>query len=553
MMNALAQFEEIVKDGVAPFVGREQSGVGPHSQILSLRKPSGDSRRGSLMDKQRSTQRAESQRVPEVRPDSGDVPELRNVPTSTASVPVDTCPSVSVPADTCPSANVPVDTCPSVSVSADTCPSANVTTDISLPSPSATETTKICSSLSKRQHISSSSSESSGSFIVSKSARNRGRPKVRKNQGKAAKRQRVDQGKQTATKLVQGTLAPVPSVRNIAKLLDADYNYEDTHHVLLALTIREVPKTKKAIAGIYTTAECNNDVRFVFPLSFVEKSQAAILNFRKSIVGGCADDGIGVRVPRFGVFHHKDIVAMNRWHTSMQYMSETEEATNWAVNTSIKRLTIPEKLLDGVSSDPEERERAIKRLPLRGGRSTAFGCVPYCSLLSFRGTNWMDDSCMGHGIALLQREHHNVGIVNPIFTRFELREEQLKAIKAGNPFLQTNKIVLIPLHVANSHCCGAIFDFRNESRGITVFDPLQDRKSKYYDECEETIKTLFKDLCTILPIKREKRSKQPDMSSCGVAVLMFFECFLSEVELPSKPSPACLRFLRLRYMLKCLP
>ncbi|KAF1776358.1 Ulp1 protease family, C-terminal catalytic domain [Phytophthora cactorum] len=105
-----------------------------------------------------------------------------------------------------------------------------------------------------------------------------------------------------------------------------------------------------------------------------------------------------------------------------------------------------------------------------------FGSVPYSSLLAFCGGLSLDDNCMGHGIALLQRENPNVGVVNPLFMRFELREQQHTAIKADNPFVETNKIVLIPLHVDNNHWCGAVLDFRKDSRVITVFDPLQASK-----------------------------------------------------------------------------
>ncbi|KAG6949742.1 hypothetical protein JG688_00014500 [Phytophthora aleatoria] len=45
----------------------------------------------------------------------------------------------------------------------------------------------------------------------------------------------------------------------------------------------------------------------------------------------------------------KHINAMNRWHTCMEYLSQTENAINWAVNASIKRITIPDQLSNGVS------------------------------------------------------------------------------------------------------------------------------------------------------------------------------------------------------------
>ncbi|KAG6944388.1 hypothetical protein JG687_00017909 [Phytophthora cactorum] len=53
-------------------------------------------------------------------------------------------------------------------------------------------------------------------------------------------------------------------------------------------------------------------------------------------------------------------------------------------------------------------------------------------------------------------------------------------------------------------------------------------------------------------IKRDTSSRQPDVSSCGAAVLMFFECYLNSNAIPAKSIPSVIRFLRLRYMLKCL-
>ncbi|KAF1794898.1 hypothetical protein GQ600_14691 [Phytophthora cactorum] len=185
------------------------------------------------------------------------------------------------------------------------------------------------------------------------------------------------------------------------------------------------------------------------------------------------DDRIGVRVPRFGIFQHSDTVAMARWHTGMEYLSDTEVAINWAVNTSAKRISIPQGLEDGISSDPTERESAIKRMLLKGGRKTPFGSVPYRALLMFREDKWLDDSCMGHGIALLQREHINVGSINPLISRLANPDDQRRTTNAGNPFQETNKIFLLPLYVDNSHWCGAVIDYRRESRGILLFDPCK--------------------------------------------------------------------------------
>jgi hypothetical protein len=73
----------------------------------------------------------------------------------------------------------------------------------------------------------------------------------------------------------------------------------------------------------------------------------------------------------------------------------------------------------------------------------------------------MDDKA---GLVLLEREHSNIGVVNPIFMRFKEQEVKLKAATAGNPFRDTSDMVLLPLHIDDNHWCGVVFDFRLESR-----------------------------------------------------------------------------------------
>ncbi|ETI39778.1 hypothetical protein L917_14011 [Phytophthora nicotianae] len=121
------------------------------------------------------------------------------------------------------------------------------------------------------------------------------------------------------------------------------------------LTIREAPKSRTAIAGIYTDDKCTTDTRFVFSREFVEKVQTAIRRFRKTFAVDCEDDSVGVCVSRFGIFMLKDIKAMDQWHTCMEFLAQTEDAMNWAVSTCMKRFTIPEELSNGVTTEPRER------------------------------------------------------------------------------------------------------------------------------------------------------------------------------------------------------
>ncbi|KAI9996933.1 hypothetical protein PInf_000200 [Phytophthora infestans] len=98
--------------------------------------------------------------------------------------------------------------------------------------------------LSKRQPTSSASENSDTStpatFKISKSAKSRGRPKVRKQQKVSGKKERMTRGKEKATKL-------------------------------------------KAIAGIFTSEESEKDIRYIFPQWFVTKAQSAIQQFRKAV------------------------------------------------------------------------------------------------------------------------------------------------------------------------------------------------------------------------------------------------------------------------------
>ncbi|KAL4103130.1 hypothetical protein PRIC1_006865 [Phytophthora ramorum] len=329
--------------------------------------------------------------------------------------------------------------------------------------------------------------------------------------------------------------------------------YDGIQKSMQTLCERSLPQSKKAIAGIFTMEERETDIRYVFPRWFVTKAQNAITQFRNGLDVDCDEDVAGVRVPRFGIYMLKDINAMARWHCVMENLEKAKEAANWAVNTATKRISVPAELSDGVVDDTAEREHAIKRMKLHGGRSTVFGSLPYVSLLSLCGSRWADDVCMGHGQALLQREHKQIGIIDPIFHRFRTREDKLRHVSTGDLFNTANSFVLLALHVDNNHWCGVVFDFRRQSKSITVFDPLQAPKSKYYNMCGVLLQDLFGEMCKLMIIKKETKLRQPDVASCGVMVLMFFEWYLRGIEMPLKPSPALLCFMRLRYLLKCIP
>ncbi|ETO59242.1 hypothetical protein F444_22387 [Phytophthora nicotianae P1976] len=354
----------------------------------------------------------------------------------------------------------------------------------------------------------------------------------------------MTRGKEKTTKLVQGTLVPVPSLNNLVKLLDRDYRYIDIKSSTQSLSERSVPQSKKAIAGIFTSEESENDIRYIFPQWFVTKAHSAIQQFRKAVPVDCGEDGVGVRVPRFGIYQLRDFNAMDRWHRALKCITDVEDTVVWAVNTSNKRLSLPDELLDGVSDDIGMREQKIKTLLLRGGPRTPFGF--------YRHSRY--SRCVKiNGLVLLQKENTKVGIIDPIFHRFRDREDKLRVIRSGTPFDSANELVLMGLHVDNNHWCGIVFDFRPETRSVTVFDPLQATNTNYYGMCDDLLKDLFGELRANMRLKKETKPRQPDGANCSVMVLLFFECYIRGISMPNKPSPAMLRFMRLRYLLKCIP
>ncbi|OWZ17324.1 LOW QUALITY PROTEIN: Cysteine protease [Phytophthora megakarya] len=178
---------------------------------------------------------------------------------------------------------------------------------------------------------------------------------------------------------------------------------------------------------------------------------------------------------------------MDRWHTAMEYVADTKQAIDWVQNTNIKRIGVPVELQDG---------------------------LPYRELLSFCENKWVDDGAMGQGITLHQREQDGVGIVNPFIA------SDRAAVNVGNPFQKGHHLILVPLHLED-HWCGSVIALRSDNRGITIFDPLQATKDKYYAACKTTLKDLYGELYEILHVKLETKCRQPDASSCGVAVLIF--------------------------------
>ncbi|OWZ07877.1 hypothetical protein PHMEG_00019666 [Phytophthora megakarya] len=88
-----------------------------------------------------------------------------------------------------------------------------------------------------------------------------GRPKVRKQQQISEKKKRIGESKQKATKLVQGTITPVPRLEKLKTLLENDYCYKTNQQKSQPLSERD---------------ECETNIWYFSPQWFVTKAPKAI-------------------------------------------------------------------------------------------------------------------------------------------------------------------------------------------------------------------------------------------------------------------------------------
>ncbi|KAG1703545.1 hypothetical protein DVH05_007489 [Phytophthora capsici] len=209
MMVALGKYEEAIKDGVALFVGRADNSIGPLSQMSSL---------SLSFENDNSTYDDTTSLRDVLKSDHCAVSLVEQAPTQPAEIPKETEPHLVTEQKVLGTSGEPATTLDASTVS----PATEQVSGTSIVHPVAEQdvldTSTVPSvtglingdphdengrnsSTTKRDHP-SSSSDSSTSFIVSKSTKGRGRPKLRKKLGKAEKRQGVARGKDTASRLV---------------------------------------------------------------------------------------------------------------------------------------------------------------------------------------------------------------------------------------------------------------------------------------------------------------------------------------------------------------
>ncbi|RLN72367.1 hypothetical protein BBJ28_00023756 [Nothophytophthora sp. Chile5] len=562
MMKSLKIFEDVAKDGEAPFVSR--SWADPLSQIpLSQLVVAPDTESATAIETASSS-------PGEYRPDDDmgsaedDVPATAIASDTENDVRIDGVDDHIDAVTPSTSHNVIVSAGMShpVVVSSNTSHSVEVTIEpshlVEVPAEAiyrgvmheATSTGKRRSPDDDGFEPSASSSSSEDrSFFVSKSAKSRGQPRVRRNQKREDKKQRMVVSRKEAKQLVQGTLAPVTDLKAIAKILAAPFSYDSANEILSSIPIKTVGARKQAFARLVSPEECVKAVKYVLPKHFVAKCMAAMKSFKAALsITPESDDSMGVRVPKLGILCHADIDTMMKWHQGTKTLETVCDTAAWAEASSFNRLDIPTGFDEFKECPTVARGAAIRQLLVNTTRHSPFGEISNLSLLLLRGHEWLDDDCLMHIMTTLQELHPFTGIITPMYSRISDEANKYKVIATTKPFNAANKHVLLPIHLKDSHWCGAVFSFKEEPKTLTIFDPQQDDAQIEY--CKETIGDMFGEMAKSMKVVRQEGMQQRDGVNCGVYVLLFFECVIRGIPFPTSLSQSALRYYRLRYLLQ---
>ncbi|KAG6959635.1 hypothetical protein JG687_00008665 [Phytophthora cactorum] len=84
--------------------------------------------------------------------------------------------------------------------------------------------------------------------------------------------QRMNEARNEAKQLVQGTLLPVVTLSDISRLLLSSYSYESACGILSSFAVKDIRPRKKTIAREITQSESSNRVQFSLTRSLHESA-----------------------------------------------------------------------------------------------------------------------------------------------------------------------------------------------------------------------------------------------------------------------------------------
>ncbi|KAG6949728.1 hypothetical protein JG687_00014668, partial [Phytophthora cactorum] len=135
------------------------------------------------------------------------------------------------------------------------------------------------------------------------------------------KRQRVGEARKEANHLVQGTLLPPITLRDIAIVLKSTYSLESAHDVLSQFPVKAGGARKQEFAREVTPNEYATRVLYVSPKRFVRKCIRAMDEYKKSRKNDEPPTNvkpiIGVRVPKIGVYREEQIKVIVGYYETM--------------------------------------------------------------------------------------------------------------------------------------------------------------------------------------------------------------------------------------------
>ncbi|KAE8994189.1 hypothetical protein PF010_g9077 [Phytophthora fragariae] len=172
---------------------------------------------------------------------------------------------------------------------------------------------------------------------------------------------------------------PVPTLSNVARVLESSYSYESANKFLSSFPVKSVGPRKQAIPKILVSIECISGVKFVFVEKFVKKCCRAQEEFRKPLKD--ADATICIRVPKVGTFTSMQLQIMTNYFATMGKLSAVSETVEWVQATSLNRLSIPPGLDEFAELDKEKAKKPIGQLVLPISCPSPFGAITSEALL----------------------------------------------------------------------------------------------------------------------------------------------------------------------------
>eukprot|EP00644_Phytophthora_capsici_P011893 jgi/Phyca11/106674/e_gw1.12.854.1 len=232
---------------------------------------------------------------------------------------------------------------------------------------------------------------------------------------------------------------------------------------------------------------------------------------------------------------------MHVWHDE-----SVHDLAEWIRVSKSTRISLPRPLNNCTTVDLRACASRLELVRVTKLVSTRFGQVQVHELAFFRRSEWLDDSClkivMSHLIDQDQdkRGRSRIGGVNPLYAR--VHDESMKhEVIANSPCQTTNRLVLIPMYL-ESHWAGVVLDY--EKRKAVMFDPMQTMAN--YKEISKILDKYFGEYTETLDAVQQRAPRQEDINSCGPLTLLFFECAVRGIPVPTVSSEQ-VEYLRFRF------